>query len=333
MQGRRMSTSSGPSGPRLIRRDAALADGTSESELRRARQRGVLTPIVRGVYLPVVDAAGLDCAGRHLAEVEAIVPRLTGEPVVSHVSAAVVHGLPFWHSEMPAVHITRDRSAKARRGPRLQAHRAVIYQDEVCVVGGLRVTSIARTVVDCARLLPFDNAVVLADAALRRGLVGRVDLERQLRRHARVPGARSADAVVAFADGRSSGVGTSRSRVLFRNAGLPPPELRFVVPDLADVAGAGSAGSESDFGYPLDRVLGEFDGWEEFGRLLEPAPPDWRRELVVAAERARHERLVAAGWRVVRWTWADLARPADLIARMREALVRSGGVTGSAGQS
>ena len=112
-----MSTASGPSGPRLIRRDAALADGISESELRRARQRGALTPVVRGVYLPVADATGLDCAGRHLAEVEAIVPRLTGEPVVSHVSAAVVHGLPFWHSEMPAVHITRDRSAKARARP------------------------------------------------------------------------------------------------------------------------------------------------------------------------------------------------------------------------
>jgi len=32
MQARRMSTPSGSSGPRLIRRDAALADGTSESE-------------------------------------------------------------------------------------------------------------------------------------------------------------------------------------------------------------------------------------------------------------------------------------------------------------
>ena len=320
-----MSTASEPSGPRLIRRDAALADGVSESELRRARQRGALTPVVRGVYLPVADATGLDCAGRHLAEVEAIVPRLTGEPVVSHVSAAVVHGLPFWHSEMPAVHITRDRSAKARRGPRLQAHRAVIYQDEVVLVGGLRVTSIARTVVDCARLLPFENGVVLADAALGLGLVGRAELERQLRRHARVPGARSADAVVAFADGRSSGVGTSRSRVLFRAAGLPAPELRFAVPALADVAGAGHARAESDFAYPGYRVLGEFDGWEEFGRLLGSARPGRRRERVIAAERARHELLIASGWRVVRWTWADLARPAELIARMRQALARSGG--------
>jgi hypothetical protein len=250
---------------------------------------------------------------------------LTGEPVVSHVSAAVVHGLPFWHSEMPAVHITRDRSAKARRGPRLQAHRAVIYQDEVVLVGGLRVTSIARTVVDCARLLPFENGVVLADAALGRGLVGRAELERQLRRHARVPGARSADAVVAFADGRSSGVGTSRSRVLFRAAGLPAPELRFAVPALTDVAGEGHARAESDFAYPGYRVLGEFDGWEEFGRLLGPAPPGRRRERVIAAERARHELLIASGWRVVRWTWADLARPAELIARMRQALARSGG--------
>ena len=117
------------------------------------------------------------------------------------------------------------------------------------------------------------------------------------------------------------------------------------MPVLADVAGAGPAGagagagagvgvgvgveSEADFAYPRDRVLGEFDGWEEFGRSPGPAPPGWRRELVIAAERARHELLIASGWRVVRWTWADLARPAELIATMREALARSGGVTGT----
>ena len=329
-----MTTASRPSGPRLIRRDAALADGISENELRRARQRGALTAVVRGVYLPVAEAAGLDCAGRHLAEVEAMVPRLTGRPVVSHVSAAVVHGLPFWHSEMPAVHITRDRSAKARRGPRLQAHRAALFEDEAVLVGGLRVTSVARTVVDCARILPFENAVVLADAALGRGLVGRAELERQVRRHARVPGAKSADEVVAFADGRSSGIGTSRSRVLFRATGLPCPEVRFAVPDMTDLAGGSGGRAESDFAYPGNRVVGEFDGWEEFGRLLGPGPepPGPHRELAIAAERARHRLLVAAGWRVVRWTWADLARPAAMIERMWEALAGSADGGAQAGE-
>ncbi len=319
-----MNTTSGPSGSRLIRRGVALADGMSENELRQARQRGVLTAVVRGVYLPVADAVELDCAGRHLAEVEAMVPRLTGEPVVSHVSAAVVHGLPFWHSEMPAVHITRDRSAKARRGPRLQAHRAALYEDEVVPIGGLRVTSVARTVVDCARTLPFENAVVLADAALGRGLVTRSELHGQVRRHARVPGALAAEQVIAFADGRSAGVGTSRSRVLFRAAGLPAPDLRFAVPGLADVPG-GTA-DESDFAWPADRVLGEFDGWEEFGRLLGPGPEPQgpHRELALANERARHRLLLAAGWRVVRWTWADLTRPAAVVLRVREALAAAG---------
>lgn len=315
-----------PSGPRLIRRDTALAEGMSASDIRRARQRGALTAVARGVYLPAADAAELDGAGRHLAEVEAMVPRLVGEPVVSHVSAAVVHGLPFWHSEMPAVHVTRDRSAKARHGPHLQAHRAVLHDSEVVIVGGLRVTSVARTVIDCARTLPFENAVVLADAALHRGVVTRADLEAQVRRHARVPWGKLADGVVAFADLRSTSVGTSLSRVALHTAGLPAPQVDF---DIVD--GDGACRGRSDFGYPGPRVLGEFDGWEEFGRLLGPAADRdgahrdsahnrAHRDRVIAAERVRHRQLLAAGWRVVRWTWGDLARPAAMIGRMRQAL-------------
>jgi hypothetical protein len=39
------------------------------------------------------------------------------------------------------------------------------------------VTTPLRTVVDCARVLPFDEAIAIADSALRSGLVTRADLD------------------------------------------------------------------------------------------------------------------------------------------------------------
>jgi hypothetical protein len=167
------------------------------------------------------------------------------------------------------------------------------------MLGGLPVTAVPRTVVDCALALPFANAVVLTDAALHRRQVTPQALAAQLRRHPRVPGMRRAAAVVEFADGRSAGVGESYSRVLLHRAGLPPPEVRITVRD--DLGG--SLGTAA-FGYRKRRVLGEFNG-------PEPVPP----ELL-----ARDERLRAAGWQVLRWTWTDLYSPAALVVRLAQAL-------------
>jgi hypothetical protein len=50
-------------------------------------------------------------------------------------------------------------------------HAAALEPDEVAIVDGLLVTSVARTVTDLARFLPSEPALVPADGALHRGLV------------------------------------------------------------------------------------------------------------------------------------------------------------------
>jgi hypothetical protein len=197
------------------------------------------------------------------------------------------------------VHVTRAGAVKSRRGPGLLAHRGALAPGEVVLLGGLAVTTVARTVVDCALALPFANAVVLADAALHRGQVTPEALAAQLRRHPRVPGMRGAVAVIGFADGRSAGAGESYSRVLLHRAGLPPPELRMAVPGTA-----GHPLGDAAFGYRRQRVLGEFDG----------------PEALPAAQSERDERLRVAGWQVLRWTWTDLRSPAGLAVRVADAL-------------
>jgi hypothetical protein len=271
--------------------------------------------IAPGVYLREDAARDMSAAARHRAAVDAVVPRLIGDPVVSHISAAVLHGLPFTHSELPPVHVIKRGSGKSRRSSGLQAHRASCAAEDVVSVGGLPVTSVARTVLDCARILPFDHAVVLADAALHRALVTKVELAGQLARQARVPGVRGAAAVLSFADGRSESAGESHSRVVLHRAGLPAPRLQVPVFDVDEMP-LGTA----DFGYPLARVIGEFDGHTPFGRLRSGEFPFDVPAQEKTAEQEREHRLRLAGWRVIRWTWADLAAPNELLARLSAAL-------------
>jgi len=283
----------------LLHRAALLAEGFSDNHIRRALREGSLIAISPGVYVREPEAGALGAAARHRIAAHALTSRLSGDPVVSHVSAAIVHGLPFVYSELPPVHITRDGAAKSRRGSALLSHRGSLTCDEIVILGGLTVTSVARTVVDCALQLPFSNAVVLTDAALRRGQVSREALAMQLRRHPRVPGMRRAAAVIGFADGRSAGVGESYSRVLLHLAGLPPPEVLLAVCDAA-----GNSLGSATFGYRQRRVLGEFDG-----------PGALPAQLL-----DRDLRRGDAGWRVLRWTWTDLSSPGALVVRLADAL-------------
>jgi hypothetical protein len=230
-----------------------------------------------------------------------VLPRLAGRPVASHVSAAILHGLPFCHSEIPPVHVTRPDAAKSRRGAAVRLHIGALRPDEVVRLGGLEVTTVERTVVDCALSLPFDHAVVLADAALRGGLTTRKALRAQLIRQPRAPGIRRAAAVVDFADPRSAGPGESFSRVQLRRWGFPAPEL-----GVATAGFGGPPGGRMAFGFPGSGVLGAFEP---------SAGPGGRdgREGVDAA-------LWDAGWRVVRWWWPELRDPEPWAGRLADAL-------------
>jgi predicted transcriptional regulator of viral defense system len=85
---------------------------------------------------------------------------------VSHVSAAVLHGLPLWAVPLDRVHVTKSRRSGGRTGSRVRVHTASLDAGDVGLVTGLPVTSLARTVADLARTLPFPQAVALADGAM-----------------------------------------------------------------------------------------------------------------------------------------------------------------------
>lgn len=135
----------------VLRRPDLLAEGWTDRELRRRRNRGELRSVCRGAYLLDGDERLDDRARHHALRVTAPSPLLSPDVVVSHVSAAVLHGLAVWGLPLGRVHHTRDRRAGSRRTPTRHRHAAPLRPQDVVGVGGVAVTSVARTLDDLAR--------------------------------------------------------------------------------------------------------------------------------------------------------------------------------------
>ncbi|MCZ2804151.1 hypothetical protein O2W18_03450 [Modestobacter sp. VKM Ac-2983] len=179
---------------------------------------------------------------------------------------------------------------------------------------GVLTTDVTRTVVDLARTLTFESAVVTADAALAVGSTTAAQLDDALQRMGGAPGTRRAARVIAFADRRSESVGESRSRVMLARAGLPPPDLQVEVRRRN-----GSLVGRSDFGWSSSRTLGEFDGRIKYGRLLRPGESAGD---AIYREKLREDEMRDLGREVVRWTWAEIDEPGVVAARLQRAFTR-----------
>jgi predicted transcriptional regulator of viral defense system len=101
---------------------------------------------------------------------------VSADAVVSHVSAAALHGLTMWDVDLRRVHVTVSRPSGGRRTRLLHVHPATLDPDQLTQVDGLACTTIAQTVVDVARTLPFEHALVVADAARHRHRVSAAQL-------------------------------------------------------------------------------------------------------------------------------------------------------------
>ena len=303
--------------PEPVTRKDALAAGFTDSELSGSGWHRLR----RGVYLPAGPYAGnLNALQRHLLQASATASASSDDAVISHVTAAVAHGLPIWAIPLERVHLSRSRQSGARSGPRLVVHAAPFVAADIVSVAGLQVTSVARTVVDLARTIPFEQAVVVGDAALQLGKTTVSELADQLEQATRRPGAAGARRVLQFLDGRAESPGESRSRVALSRWGTPPnPELQ---PSVFDEKGRFLA--RVDFLFPELGVIGEFDGEGKYRR--EELRGTRTADDVVIAEKIREDALRALGWIVVRWTWPELGgrRWLDRLATAGEIGRRSG---------
>jgi hypothetical protein len=297
---------------RLVLRRLALAEGWSDDELARHVRGGDLTRLRRGAYVTGTDA--LTDAARHRLLVSATMASLRRPAVVSHQSAAVLHGLPLWGVRLDRVHVTRRPPASSEVGRFLRAHVARLADHEVTEVDGLPVTDPVRTALDLARSLPLEPAVVLLDAALHRDLVQQSLLVLRTQEMTGARGSRAASRALGLADGRSESVGESRSRVLLHRLGLAPSTLQRTIR-----SESGRELGRADFAWEEERVVGEFDGRVKYGRVLRPGQDPGE---VVFEEKRREDAFRDEDWGVVRWVWSELVPGTVVGERVRRAHAR-----------
>jgi hypothetical protein len=193
------------------------------------------------------------------------------------------------------------------RHPRVAAARLLydrLDRDEVWIRDGAAVTSRPRAVVDCLRVMRETDALNLLDRSLQEGWISIEDLTERVRGLAGRRGApRLARLVGQVADGTRSAA-ERRTTGLLKRAGIEGWAANVVLRDDRGVIGVG------DVVFEEARVVVEVDGW-----AYHIGPKRFQRD------RARQNRLVAAGWTVLRFTWRDLTeRPEHVVATIASIL-------------
>lgn len=268
--------------------------GYDHSEIRALCSSGAWIRLRRGVYVPAeAHTRAREQGTGHQLECLAVLLEL-GRPtaVLSHGSAARLWGLTVRRDLDPTIRLTDPH--RWRRGQGYLMTQASLDAGDIAVRGPLRVTNVARTLVDCAREWTLEDAVVAMDAAL---LAERTAPELLLRagqaaRHR--PGATAAARAVGLADGRAESPLESRGRLRLIGSGFAPTALQ------VEIRVGSRLVAVVDAWFDDAAVAVEFDGkikytdpWRDPGRVL------WE-------EKRREDELRALGIRVARVVDADL---------------------------
>jgi very-short-patch-repair endonuclease len=267
-----------------ISREQLLDGGLTVPRVRVLLERGDLREILPSVY-----AHGSAPASRTRRLWSAV---LWSGGVVSHGSAAQLWRLPVVRTTTVHLTIADRRYRKVPSGLRL--HRVLLPPAETTAIGGLPTTTRARTVVDVLRTAPLVQARTLLDRALQQGWLDLADLDRELRT---APGRHGCGQIRRLLADLEPGAHAESERLLhriLRHARITGWIAQY------EVRLAGRT-RFIDVALPELRIAIEVDG--KLGHdAKSPRFEDDRR---------RQNQLVAAGWRVLRFTWDRLKHHPD----------------------
>ena len=268
----------------------AIAQGhLTRGELRALGYRR----LVQGVYAD--PAVPFD----HRLRCQGVALLLPKGAVIGGHSAAAWYGAPF-AAPMDPVTVLRPPDV-LWRGPRgVRVHRTVLTPDDVHD-DDVPVSSALRTAWDVAALETLPTAVAVLDAMVRTGHVRLADLGALAEHGAGRWGVTRIRRAVPLVDPSAESPPESRVRVALVLAGLAP-EPQY------EVWSGGRFIARVDFGWPAARLALEYEGAHHFDGVQ------------IARDDDRLERLVAAGWRVLRISAADLHDLDGVVRRVRAAL-------------
>ena len=299
-------------GPSFAVADALAAGAT----LSRLRALDLMRPFhgVRQRKASEAHDAGPEAALLRLIAQYAC--RMTEHEFFSHAAAAVVWGLPLPIASLRAgsldVSVFAPRRAPASAG--VSGHSVTPGLAYVVTHPTLRVrvSAPASTVAMLAGSAPHAyDLVALADAAVREplhrtdppALTSLENLTSALGAGRRI-GRDRLRAALPRVSTRARSRAETWLRLTLIDAGLPEPEVNY------DVVEVGRWLGQVDLAYPELKVAIEYEGEHH---LTDPL--QWAEDI------ARMDRLVEAGWRVIRVTKSDVfGDPSALIARVARAV-------------
>ena len=270
----------------------------------QARELGLTSPQVdslvrsgrwRRVHHGVYQLAGT--AWTPLAILEAAVVAARPGAVVSHQSAAWLHGLTRHPPARPTLTVRHGRQPRAA-GVRFVRSRHVPSTVEI---KGIRCTEIMRTLIDCAGEATAGEIDDLVDRAIAERKI-RIDRLVQAvagRRYERHPGRPALEERLAARGVTGSphpSVLESRAARILRSCGLPVPK--------AEVKWGEGQRYRLDFTYSDVRLVVEVDGWSSH------FTPEQQRH-----DHRRTNHLLREGWTVLHYTWWDVTREPERVAR------------------
>lgn len=248
--------------------------GFTHEGVRRMAATGRLHRLYRGVY--VVGHRAIAPRGRLLAAVYAC----GSGAVASHQDAAWLWEVRRGRGS--AFQVTVAGRPKGPPGIRVHCVRS-LDPDDVAVVEGIPVTSLARTLVDLGAMLGLEPLRRAFEEADRRRLLDAAAVGRACARGRGRSGVASARRALALYRPDAPKTRSELERDLFafcRRIGAPEPSANVWV-----------EGQEVDAAWIPQRVVAEIDGYE-FHRTREAFERD----------RARSAQLLAAGWKPIRIT-------------------------------
>jgi very-short-patch-repair endonuclease len=261
---------------------ATLIRLCGRAEVDRALREGKLVRLSRGRY-------AMAMAG----DAERIAATVHG--VVSHRNAAVLHGWGVKHlPSRPDVTLRRGRNLTPQQRALITPHWLDLHPRMVNTGRTIK----AKTLVDCMRALPFDEALAIVDSALRE-----TDFTPEgvamLASMIKGRGARTAQRVAREATGKAANAFESVARAIALD--IPGLHVQAQFP----VRVNGSLTLHPDLADPALGIAIECEGFEWHGDSA---------QLVRDCERYNH--LVLLGWTVIRFGWVHVIEQPGYVRRV-----------------
>jgi very-short-patch-repair endonuclease len=274
-------------------------------------EAGRLHRIHQGVY--AVGHPLLTAEGRWLAAVLAC-----GDgSLLSHRSAGILWGLREGGGALVDVATTR-RVGRGRAGIRVHC-RSSLCETDAGSCRGIPCTSVARTLLDLAAVLPARDLENACDRAEQLRIYNGRDIDELLARARGARGTKRLRDVLAKLDPEGPNTRTEIERLmltLWRSHTLPQPVVNGWI-QLTDV------GFSPDFLWPEAKLIIETDSHKIH-----------RTRRAFEADRRRDQLLAEAGYITLRLTWRQLTTEPERVARtIKTVLERAGSHTSLRGNS